>query len=319
MASFKNKIAQNRVKRESARQEKNFGDLKSTMQERMASEDYVGAMDIMAKMAANKKMDAEVMYWGALCYFRTGDYDRAARWVNNSLNLDNHRPSTKILLAALCFAQERCEDGLQLCQHVLSEAELSETDRDFLDEVLAPVRLRQYRLLEQYPAVSRYLESKPAAGGDAVSSQPEQLQDSDAQAVLTKLKKLLAKNRPEQDAVVGEQPAAPVAAEQPFAAQPAHTGFDAGAAIAEIAAREISLQEKITLLNSFAGACYQEDDHEAALTLLSAALELDACHAATLKNMAYVLLSAGDKQRAVEIAAKLPVFDFALLYALKQC
>ena len=40
--------------------------------------------------------------------------------------------------------------------------------------------------------------------------------------------------------------------------------------------------------------------------------------AATLKNIAYTCLSAGEQEQALSFAAKLPVVDFALLYALKQ-
>lgn len=68
----------------------------------------------------------------------------------------------------------------------------------------------------------------------------------------------------------------------------------------------------------FAGACYQKDDMQSAFDLLSAALELDGFNADVLKNIAYVCLSTGEKEQALEYAAKLPMMDFALLNAIRQ-
>ena len=93
---------------------------------------------------------------------------------------------------------------------------------------------------------------------------------------------------------------------------------DVSDTLAKIAAKEISLVEKVRLINVFAGVCYQQGDYQSAFDLLSAALELDGQDAATLKNIAYTCLSAGEQEQAMSFAAKLPVVDFALLYALKQ-
>ncbi|MBQ5733605.1 MAG: hypothetical protein IIV59_10795, partial [Selenomonadaceae bacterium] len=98
----------------------------------------------------------------------------------------------------------------------------------------------------------------------------------------------------------------------------AETGFDVDSTVEKVLAKEISLCEKVKLLNIFAGACYQENDLQSAFDLLSAALQLDGCDAATLRNMAYVCLSAGEKEQALAYAAKLPMADFGLLYALKH-
>ena len=62
--------------------------------------------------------------------------------------------------------------------------------------------------------------------------------------------------------------------------------FDVPAILDQVMAKQISLQEKIKLLNMFAGACYQKDDMQSAFDLLSAALELDGFNADVLKNIA---------------------------------
>lgn len=94
--------------------------------------------------------------------------------------------------------------------------------------------------------------------------------------------------------------------------------FDVSAAMEQIMEKNISMLEKIKLFNMFAGACYQEGDLQAAFDLLSAALEIDAYNADILKNMAYVCLSAGEKEQAMEYASRLPMVDFALLYAIRH-
>ena len=93
---------------------------------------------------------------------------------------------------------------------------------------------------------------------------------------------------------------------------------DVSDTLTKITAKEISMAEKVRLINVFAGGCYQQGDYQSAFDLLSAALEIDGQDAATLKNIAYTCLSAGEQEQAMSFAAKLPVVDFALLYALKQ-
>ena len=91
MARLKNKINKNKMKKRNNQAKQVLSSLKHDMQQFMEAEDYTAAMDVMAEMAANKQMDGEIMYWGAQCYFFTGDFERAEKWVNNGSIDGGHR------------------------------------------------------------------------------------------------------------------------------------------------------------------------------------------------------------------------------------
>lgn len=348
MAKIKNRIA-NKHRQKNAAQEAAFRDLKSEMQQLMDTEEYVAAMDVMAEIAANKKIDADVMYWGAVCYFRTGDYERAAKWVNNVLTYDSGSLRARILLAAICIGEGRREDGIKIAEFVLSNAgdSLIEQDRAFLQDTLDPLRYGHADVLAQHPQVREFLMATSdiqsaldaaASLPDVAKKQVEETASEDRQSVegdvktsaveaLAKLRRILEKSRsasqePIQPAEEVKQKGAAVVEEQENAEAVAWNAEDAGldvdSTVEQVLAKEVSLCEKVKLLNLFAGACYQENDFQSAFDLLSAALQLDGCDAATLRNMAYVCLSAGEKEQALGYAAKLPMADFGLLYALKH-
>lgn len=181
---------------------------------------------------------------------------------------------------------------------------------------------------------------------EEVKTEPEEAPSEDkAQAALARLRQLLSKNKDqgveennevqkpvestiiskavqEKDEITPEiqrvDAPQPIVEESDNVQQNEAEKVDVSDTLAKIAAKEISLVEKVRLINVFAGVCYQQGDYQSAFDLLSAALELDSKDAATLKNIAYTCLSAGEQEQAMSFAAKLPVVDFALLYALKQ-
>ena len=352
MARLKNKINKNRMKKRNNQARQVLAGLKHDMQQMMAAEDYTAAMDIMAEMAANKHMDGEIMYWGAQCYFFTGDFERAEKWVNNALNNGYNSAGMKMLLATLCMADERNEDAFKLCDAVLTEGieGMSKQDQEIFDNFMDNISYGYDELVSEYPKISEYLQKKQAdneanspvsklkeilKGKEMKEAEPQQAKvqeevktepDEDkAQAALARLRQLLSKNKeseekqeeitPEIQRVEENQP---VVKEFDNVQQNEVEKVDVSDTLAKIAAKEISLVEKVRLINVFAGVCYQQGDYQSAFDLLSAALELDGQDAATLKNIAYTCLSAGEQEQAMSFAAKLPVVDFALLYALKQ-
>lgn len=186
---------------------------------------------------------------------------------------------------------------------------------------------------------------------EEVKTEPEEAPSEDkAQAALARLRQLLSKNKEQTveevnevqepaEATITREVIAPVAVQdkeeiipeiqrveenQPVVKESGNVQqneaekVDVSDTLTKIAAKEISLVEKVRLINVFAGMCYQQGDYQSAFDLLSAALELDGQDAATLKNIAYTCLSAGEQEQAMSFVAKLPVVDFALLYALKQ-
>lgn len=390
MAKMKKKINKNRMNKKNVQAQQVFTGLKHDMQQLMAEENYVDAIDVMAEMATNRQMDGEVMYWGAQCYFMTGDFERAEKWVNNALNNGYNTAGLKMLLATLCMAEERDEEGFKLCDIALAEGmgEMSIQEKEILDDFMDNISYGYDELVAKYPKIREYLQQdkNDSASHSAVSklrqltaeeSKPEQeaapvaadkaepvvsteasTNEDKAQAALARLRQLLAKNQaadespkeesaeqqaepvitretiasddtaedkeiqPEIPQAEAGQPAAePEAAGQPvenLAEQSDAAEFDVAGTLEQVLAKEISLAEKVRLINVFAGACYQSGDYQAAFDLLSAALEIDGQDAVTLKNIAYTCLSADEKEQALSFAAKLPVVDFGLLYALKQ-
>lgn len=181
---------------------------------------------------------------------------------------------------------------------------------------------------------------------EEVKTEPEEAPSEDkAQAALARLRQLLSKNKeqvvegnnevqkPVESTIISEavqekeeitpeiqqvESPQPIGEESDNVQQNEVEKVDVSDTLTKIAAKEISLVEKVRLINVFAGVCYQQGDYQSAFDLLSAALELDGQDAATLKNIAYTCLSAGEQEQAMSFATKLPVVDFALLYALKQ-
>lgn len=376
MARLKNKINKNRMKKRNNQAKQVLTGLKHDMQQFMESEDYAAAMDIMAEMAANKQMDGEIMYWGAQCYFFTGDFERAEKWVNNALNNGYNSVGLKMLLATLCMSEERNEDAFKLCEAVLTEGieGMSKQDQEIFDNFMDNISYGYDELVFEHPKISEYLQKKQAEteANSPVNKLKQILRDKEsdevrppqakvqeevkteqektptedkAQAALARLRQLLSKNKeqgveknnevqkPVESTIISEavqekeeitpeiqqvEAPHPIVEESDNVQQNEVEKVDVSDTLAKIAAKEISLVEKVRLINVFAGVCYQQGDYQSAFDLLSAAMELDGQDVATLKNIAYTCLSAGEQEQAMSFAAKLPVVDFALLYALKQ-
>lgn len=376
MARLKNKINKNRMKKRNNQAKQVLTGLKHDMQQFMEAEDYTAAMDVMAEMAANKQMDGEIMYWGAQCYFFTGDFERAEKWVNNALNNGYNGVGLKMLLATLCMSEERNEDAFKLCEVVLTEGieGMSQQEQEIFDNFMDNISYGYDELVAQYPNISEYLQKKQAdkeinspvnklkeilKGKEMKEAEPQQAKvqekvkteqeeapsEDKAQAALARLRQLLSKNKeqgveknnevqkPVESTIISEavqekeeitpdiqqvEAHQPIVEESDNVQQNEIEKVDVSDTLSKIVAKEISLVEKVRLINVFAGVCYQQGDYQSAFDLLSAALELDGQDAATLKNIAYTCLSAGEQEQAMSFAAKLPVVDFALLYALKQ-
>lgn len=376
MARLKNKINKNRMKKRNNQAKQVLNGLKHDMQQFMEAEDYTAAMDVMAEMAVKKQMDGEIMYWGAQCYFFTGDFERAEKWVNNALNNGYNSVGLKMLLATLCMSEERNEDAFKLCEAVLTEGieGMSKQDLEIFDNFMDNISYGYDELVAQYPNISEYFQKKQAdkkinspvnklkdilKGKEMKEAEPQQAKvqeevktelektpnEDKAQAALARLRQLLSKNKeqvvegnnevqkPVESTIISEavqekeeitpeiqqvESPQPIVEELDNVQQNETEKVDVSDTLAKIAAKEISLSEKVRLINVFAGVCYQQGDYQSAFDLLSAALELDGQDVATLKNIAYTCLSAGEQEQAMSFAAKLPVVDFALLYALKQ-
>lgn len=323
MGSYRNKINNNKKKKQENVKVNELVQLKKKMKEQYEAGEYVEAMDTMAEIAQRKKMDPEVMYMGASCYFMTGDYERAAKWVNNTLSYDPQNVPAKLLLARLCFVEDKAENGFAILDLLVekSSGAMGEEEKKTLLEMVGYCKGNMPDLMEKHPLLLKYHEDN-CVGASPTCTAPKDEGRSKAQAAVDRLKSLLNKSKGNKDPQqsmekVTEAPAAPVT----VAASNTIDVNDGAASVVQIVekvmASDISLREKVKSLNNFASGLYLNDDYDGALKLLQKALEIDSHDPFVLRNIAYVCLAMKEKDKALEYASKLPMTDFALIKAIK--
>ena len=254
-------------------------------------EKYAEAINAFADALAQGEPPKECYADVARAYFELGDYKRAADWVSNALSVDPGNVDVRILLARICQRERRTDDALKLYENILAvhAAALTATQRAEIEQRAGlDARLAQDKTRTTYPHLAALLGLAPASAAPAVPAAP---------------------------ASSGTAPIAPVS----VPAAPAAQSFgSAKAQAAQILAQPIRPAEKMAALNAFAGAAYVKDDYAGARELLTAALELDPGCDVTLRNMALLLHEMGEREKALQMAAKMGQTDFMLLRTLKS-
>ena len=251
-------------------------------------EKYAEAINAFADVLAQGEPPKDCYADVARAYFELGDYKRAADWVSNALSVDPGTVDVRILLARICQRERRTDDALKLYENILAvhAAALTAAQRAEIEQRAGlDARLAQDKTRMAYPHLAALLglAAAPAAPPVPASS--------------------------------GTAPIAPVS----VPAAPAAQSFgSAKAQAAQILAQSIRPAEKMAALNAFAGAAYVQDDYAGARELLTAALELDPGCDVTLRNMALLLHEIGEREKALQVAAKMGQTDFMLLRTLKS-
>ena len=254
-------------------------------------EKYAEAINAFADALAQGEPPKECYADVARAYFELGDYKRAADWVSNALSVDQGNVDVRILLARICQRERRTDDALKLYENILAvhAAALTATQRAEIEQRAGlDARLAQDKTRTTYPHLAALLGLAPASAAPAVPAAP---------------------------ASSGTAPIAPVSVP---AAPAAQSSGSAKAQAAQILAQPIRPAEKMAALNAFAGAAYVQDDYAGARELLTAALELDPGCDVTLRNMALLLHEIGEREKALQVAAKMGQTDFMLLRTLKS-
>lgn len=254
-------------------------------------EKYAEAINTFADALAQGEPPKECYADVARAYFELGDYKRAADWVSNALSVDQGNVDVRILLARICQRERRTDDALKLYENILAvhAAALTATQRAEIEQRAGlDARLAQDKTRTTYPHLAALLGLAPASAAPAVPAAP---------------------------ASSGTAPIAPVSVPAASAAQ---SFGSAKAQAAQIMAQSIRPAEKMAALNAFAGAAYVKDDYAGARELLTAALELDPGCDVTLRNMALLLHEMGEREKALQVAAKMGQTDFMLLRTLKS-
>ena len=254
-------------------------------------EKYAEAINAFADALAQGEPPKECYADVARAYFELGDYKRAADWVSNALSVDPGNVDMRILLARICQRERRTDDALKLYENILAAhaAALTATQRAEIEQRAGlDARLAQDKTRTAYPHLAALLGLAPAPAAPTVPAAP---------------------------ASSGTAPIAPVSVP---AAPTAQSFGNAKAQAAQIMAQSIRPAEKMAALNAFAGAAYVQDDYAGARELLTAALELDPGCDVTLRNMALLLHEIGEREKALQVAAKMGQTDFMLLRTLKS-
>ena len=254
-------------------------------------EKYAEAINAFADALAQGEPPKECYADVARAYFELGDYKRAADWVSNALSVDPGNVDVRILLARICQRERRTDDALKLYENILAAhtAALTAAQRAEIEQRAGlDARLAQDKTRTAYPHLAALLGLAPAPAAPTVPSVP---------------------------ASSGTAPIAPVSVP---AAPAAQSSGSAKAQAAQILAQSIRPAEKMAALNAFAGAAYVKDDYAGARELLTAALELDPGCDVTLRNMALLLHEMGEREKALQVAAKMGQTDFMLLRTLKS-
>ena len=254
-------------------------------------EKYAEAINAFADALAQGEPPKECYADVARAYFELGDYKRAADWVSNALSVDPGNVDMRILLARICQRERRTDDALKLYENILAAhaAALTATQRAEIEQRAGlDARLAQDKTRMAYPHLAALLGLAPAPAAPTVPPVP------------------------------ASSTAAPIAPVSVPAAPAAQSSGSAKAQAAQILAQSIRPAEKMAALNAFAGAAYVKDDYAGARELLTAALELDPGCDVTLRNMALLLHEMGEREKALQVAAKMGQTDFMLLRTLKS-
>lgn len=254
-------------------------------------EKYAEAINAFADALSQGEPPKECYADVARAYFELGDYKRAADWVSNALSMDQGNVDVRILLARICQRERRTDDALKLYENILAAHAdaLTATQRAEIEQRAGlDARLAQDKTRTAYPHLAALLGLAAAPAAPTVPAAP---------------------------ASSGTAPIAPVFVP---AAPTAQSSDSAKAQAAQIMAQSIRPAEKMAALNAFAGAAYVQDDYAGARELLTAALELDPGCDVTLRNMALLLHEIGEREKALQVAAKMGQTDFMLLRTLKS-
>ena len=276
--SRKIKRSQQSQKNNEIRQETKI--MKAEITELLAKEKYVEVIEELAKMIQAKCYDADTMYAGAFSYFMLGDYKRASDWVNNTLTYDPQNINVRILLARLCFLEDKVNDGLAVCNFVMQyyNNKLNTEQRNDIEDL-----------------VSMYIDD-----------------DNVNKAKYPYLLALIDNVADEIDTAEETATAAPLAKEE--AADSKILALDiAKAKCQEIMQQQLALTDKVKLLNSFAASFYLDKDFASAELLLAEALRIDTKNDATLRNMIMTQLRLGNIAKAKKFATEMTIADFILL------
>ncbi len=355
MGKANRKLRKKQERQENAARQEENSLWETTLQEQMEEGQYDKAIETLAELVKGNDLQPKFMYDAAYCYFMCGDYERSASWINNTLTYEPNHIGARILLARLMILKERVDDGLAIFDFVLDkfENDLTEEQEEEIEDIVEFYgRNDRGRILRDFPHIAEFLDLEAEQQADTVKTEGprdilERLRQRVAQAeepvkeataVITKkadevtkkpaellsaLKQKLAGSAMSTSADTTKEKIATASADETTGGKTSSATDEEVMAAAEKARQEILAKdafpaEKALLLNSFAAAYYYQRQPAAALMLLKEALRQDAPTDELLRNLVLVELDLGNKETAMQCAARMRVADFALLRLLRE-
>lgn len=272
--SRKIKRSQQSKKNNEIRQETKI--MKAEITELLAKEKYVEVIEELAKMIQAKCYDADTMYAGAFSYFMLGDYKRASDWVNNTLTYDPQNINVRILLARVCFLEDKVNDGLAVCNFVMQyySNNLNDEQQHDLEDLVSMYIDDDGVDKTIYPYLLTMINDDATIDTTEEAAASPLVKEADSKIIVLDIAK---------------------------------------AKCQEIMQQQLALTDKVKLLNSFAASFYLDKDFASAELLLAEALRIDMKNDATLRNMVMTQLRLGNIAKAKKFATEMTMADFILL------
>ena len=255
--------------------------MKAEITELLAKEKYVEVIEELAKMIQAKCYDADTMYAGAFSYFMLGDYKRASAWVNNTLTYDAKNVNARVLLARLCFLENRVTDGLAICNFIMQyySNNLNDEQQHDLEDLVSMYIDDDCVDKTIYPYLLTMINDDATIDTTEEAAASPLVKEADSKIIALDIAK---------------------------------------AKCQEIMQQQLALTDKVKLLNSFAASFYLDKDFASAELLLAEALRIDTKNDATLRNMIMTQLALGNKEKAKGFVAEMVIPDFVLLDNIKR-
>lgn len=188
MGSFNKRMKKKQQQADAEKNKQHCNLLEVKLSNQIKAKQYDKALDTLAELVESKNVSPEAMYEGALAYFMLGDYDRAATWVNNTLNFAPGHVRARLLLARICIQQDRKDDAYAVIDFILDKGKgsLREDEMDEIKNILGVCgKSDRDRIRKSFPHVAEVLDQVAVETGNTGISE-------DASQLLSKLKAKIA-------------------------------------------------------------------------------------------------------------------------------
>lgn len=176
MSSTAKKILRQQAKKQAAERLANAAERRAEVTTLIDNGKYADAVDLIAELVGDKIIDADLCCQLATCYFMTGDFDRAGKWVENTFIYDQGHLGSRMLLGRLCLMENRVDDAFKVFEYILQHYSgvLTEDDRITIeDSLFAYCRLEEDNLRNNYPLLAKFMEIKPAEEPEEPAAQEQ--------------------------------------------------------------------------------------------------------------------------------------------------